>query len=246
MEQAGFVHAFSTRRGGVSSPPFDETNLGRGMGDPAAVEENRAILARQLGYEQLFELQQVHGGVAHEVGATSIPGDIAILEGDALVLKSHRPGAALAVRTADCVPVLLAHPRSGGVAAVHSGWRSTEARVVEAAVERLALPPSELIAAIGPHIRAASFEVGLDIAERLQALAPGASVVDRTQTKPRVDLTAIIRFQLEALGVSAVDDVGGCTLTESNRFFSHRRDGSLSGRHLSVIVSRASPSREAP
>jgi YfiH family protein len=138
--------------------------------------------------------------------------------------------------------VLLADPASGAVAAVHAGWRGVVAGVVEAAVTRLAelgAKPSDVLAAIGPHISLAAFEVSEDVAHQLEAVSPEAHVVDRTSwAKPHVDLRRIVRAKLRALGLGneRIDDVPGCTVLEPERFFSFRRDGARSGRHLSAIV----------
>jgi YfiH family protein len=145
------------------------------------------------------------------------------------------------VRTADCVPVLIADVESGAVAAVHAGWRGVVARIVDAAIDRLApSSPSSLIAAIGPHIRGDAFEVGEDVAHQIAAAAHGEDIIVRRAPKPHVDLAKALKAQLTARGVAddRIDDVGGCTLTEPERFFSHRRDAGKTGRHLSAIVAR--------
>jgi YfiH family protein len=248
LERHGFAHAFTTRQGGVSAAPFDTFNLARNVGDdPEAVAENHRRLADALGYARLFELSQVHGRVVREIGAHEAPEDVRREEGDALVAREA--GVAVAVRVADCIPLLLADPETGAVAAVHAGWRGVEARIAEAALAALGAgpssrrghpptDPSRVLAAIGPHIRLGHFEVGPEVADRLEAVAHGVACTDRSMEKPHVDLTAILRAQLRALGVVHVDDVGGCTYAERTRFFSFRRDGAASGRQVGVIVAR--------
>lgn len=237
FERHGFAHAFTTRLGGVSAPPFDAFNLARNVGDdPNAVAENHRRLADAVGYARLFEVSQVHGRMVREVASHEAPKDVRQEEGDALVARAS--GLAVAVRVADCIPLLLADPDTGAVAAVHAGWRGVESRIAEAALLRLGADPSRVLAAIGPHIRLGHFEVGPEVADRLEAVAHGVSCSDRTGHKPHVDLTAILRAQLRALGVTNVDDVGGCTYAERTRFFSFRRDGSASGRQVGVIVAR--------
>jgi YfiH family protein len=145
---------------------------------------------------------------------------------------------------ADCVPVLVADDETGAVAAIHSGWQGTVANVVAAGVDGLRRElghAGRLMAAIGPHIEACCFEVGDDVAEKLRACAPGASVVEaRANARPYVDLRKIVRAQLIALGIAddAIDDVRGCTKCDAARFFSHRRDRENSGRLLAAIVGR--------
>lgn len=233
LTDAGFVHGFSTRRGGVSEAPFDSLNLGRALGDAASkVEENHRRLAASLGYARLFELSQVHGVRVRNVRAGEDARVVRAEEGDALIARE--PGIAVGVRTADCIPLLLAHRHSGHVAAVHAGWRGVEAKIAAQAIKELGHPASELVAALGPHIRQANFEVGEDVAERLAAASDARDVVDRSDT-PHVDLTQILIAQLRALGVSDVDDAGGCTYADQ-AYFSYRRDGARTGRMLSVIV----------
>jgi YfiH family protein len=243
LSGAGFAHGFSLRGGGVSRPPFDSLNLGRSVGDDAAsVAENHLRLARQVGYapERLFELSQVHGRQVRRVGVHELPEQVRREEGDALCTRER--GLAVGVRAADCLPLLLADPETRAVAAVHAGWRGTVANVVPAAVQALieltSAPAHRLLAAVFPHIRACCFEVGDEVALQLTASSDAAQVVRRDQLRPHVDLAAVVRAQLLALGISAtcIDDVAGCTRCEPERFFSFRRDGQASGRHLGVIV----------
>ncbi len=238
LRAAGFVHGFTLRTGGISAGPFATANFGRGVGDrTAAVEENHRRLAATLGYECLFEVHQVHGRRLRVARPHEDPAEVRQEEADGLV--ATHPGLAVGVRVADCVPVLLADPDTGAVAAVHAGWRGVEARIVPAAVERLGGGP-RLLAAIGPHIRQAHFEVGREVAERLVAVAHGEDVVACHGGKPHVSLARIVRAQLRAAGVDdeRVDDVGGGTFADPVRFFSYRRDGGRTGRHLAVVVSR--------
>jgi copper oxidase (laccase) domain-containing protein len=97
-----------------------------------------------------------------------------------------------------------------------------------------------VLAAIGPHISRASFEVGVDVANQLQAVVPDTPVVtfSSPNDKPHVDLRLVVQAQLQALGVASIDHVLGCTYGEVDRFFSFRRDGRHSGRLLSAIVPR--------
>ena len=148
------------------------------------------------------------------------------------------------MRIADCAPLLLLDTESGAVAALHAGWRGTVGGVVAAGVQALLQRGGgrreALAVAIFPHIRRCCFEVGDDVAAELARPRPIRDVVDRSRGKPHVDLTAILVAQLAALGVARerIDDVAGCTRCEAQRFFSFRRDGKQSGRHLAAIVSR--------
>lgn len=233
LERHGFAHGFSLRTGGVSEGPFASLNLGRTVGDDLErVAENTRRFAAAAGVGPLFEVSQVHGREVVRVEAGADLGAIRRREADALVTAAA--GVAVGVRTADCVPVLLGDRASGAVAAVHAGWRGIVAGVLDAAIDALAVDPAGLIAAVGPHIRA--FEVQDDVAHQIAAAARGADVVLAREPRPHVDLAKAVVAQLRARGLTEVDDVGGCTLTEPARFFSHRRDAGLTGRHLSVIA----------
>jgi polyphenol oxidase len=246
LSRHGFAHGFATRTGGVSEGPFASLNLGRGLGDDeAAVAENlvRFFAALGLSSERAFEVNQVHGDVARFVSARERPSVVRAVEADALA--ALEPGLGVFVRTADCVPVLLAHPASGAVAAVHAGWRGAADGVVPktlaAVAARTGSEPRSWLAAIGPHIRVGAFEIGEEVAEALEAAAPpGVITVSRAHGRPHGDLAALVSGQLRSLGVPAgsIEDVGGCTHDEPARFFSHRRDRGRTGRHLSGIVAR--------
>jgi hypothetical protein len=248
LADAGFSHAFFTRRGGVSPADIGPLNFAVSAGDdPARVAENVVLAAAELGVPaaRVYFLSQVHG-VAHALldGSEALA-DVVTREGDVTVARE--PGVACGVRTADCVPVLVADRRSGAAAAIHSGWKGTVLDVVAAGVAALRVAVGdgepELVAAIGPHIERCCFEVDADVAGDLaRASSLGRSVVDeRAGGKSHVDLRAIVRAQLVAAGVTdaAIGDVPGCTVCDVTRFHSFRRDAAGSGRMLSAIVSRA-------
>jgi hypothetical protein len=215
------------------------------VGDDAAhVDENHRRFARALGlpHGSLYEVSQVHGGIALAIDPSVAPRAFRRCAADALVAPPG--GVPAGVRVADCAPVLLLDCESGAAAAIHAGWRGAVAGVVEAGCELLlrtgAGRPDALRAAIFPHIRRCCFEVGEDVAAALLAASPEPDVVDRSRARPHVDLAAILVAKLGALGIARahVDDVAGCTRCEPERFFSYRRDGAQSGRHLCAIVSR--------
>ncbi len=248
LERAGFRHAFFTRQGGVSEGPFESLSFSTAVGDdPQHVNENlrRAAILLGVAADQVLYLSQVHGRAAHfyRPGESATRADLLTLEGDAL--GGSEPGRAYGVRSADCVPILIGDERSGAVMAIHAGWRGVVAGVVEAGVARLRQSvgaAGELIAAIGPHISGWSFEVSAEVARELEAACPvPGSVALREETgKPHVSLRFIVTQKLLALGLieARIDQVGGCTYLEPDRYFSFRRDGKRSGRHLSAIVPR--------
>lgn len=244
LESLGFRHGFSLRTGGVSEGDFTSLNLGRAIGDaPEAVAENHRRFAAAVGYPggALFEVSQVHGADVRVVEAGLEVEGLRALSADALV--ADRPGVAVGIRTADCLGVLLASPDTGAVAAVHAGWRGTVAGVVGTAVAKLAqrgTAPDSLHAAILPHIGVCCFEVGADVADEIAAASDASDVVVVGDAQPHVDLAAVVVAQLAAAGVATarIDRVAGCTCCQPERFYSHRRDGQRSGRHVAAIVAR--------
>jgi polyphenol oxidase len=243
LDALGFRHGFSLRGGGVSEGCYASLNLGRAVGDePAHVEQNRRRFARALGLDphRLFEVSQVHGAVVRRVHAAEDPTAVRVEEADALVTTA--PGLSIGIRTADCMPLLMADPESRAVAAVHAGWRGLVAGVIPAAIRALLEAGGgrveALRVAIFPHIRGDRFEVDQPTANQLAAVAHGRPVVDDSRAKPHVDLTEVARAQLDVLGIQpgCIETVSGCTLSEPTRFFSYRRDGARSGRHLAVIA----------
>jgi YfiH family protein len=171
-------------------------------------------------------------------------------EADALVLgappldEGARGAEAVGVRVADCVPILVGARGTGAVAAIHAGWRGVVAGVIDAALARLGEPSEtgERVAAIGPCIGPGCFEVGAEVAESIAAACGDPGVIARrVGEKAFVDLRRAVRAQLVRAGVTDVEDVPGCTRCEAARFFSYRRDGERSGRHLAAIARRPPP-----
>jgi YfiH family protein len=244
LTDAGFVHAFFTRQGGYSTGPYASLNFSVVVGDSEQnVQANLSLASKQLGVgpERICCARQVHGRGVLVLNEQALAAHVQQQEADAVI--SLHPQQAAGVRTGDCVPVLLADTASGAVAAVHAGWRGVAADVVGVAVERLKSvvdSHGEVVAAIGPHISSAAFEVSRDVAEQLGACSQDRNVVTRVAGKWHVDLARIVRGQLRAAGVPVrcIERVGGCTATHAELYFSYRRDGPQSGRHLSAIVAR--------
>ena len=180
------------------------------------------------------------GGVERGVsgGATrGAPGEApsgADYEADAVV--AFGPGAVCAVLTADCLPLLLTDRAGTRVAAVHAGWRGLAAGIIEAAVARLAAPPSDLLAWLGPAIGATAFEVGGEVRARFIAADAQAAVAFKPLggDKWLADLYHLARLRLAALGVGGVWGGEHCTYQDPERFYSYRRDG-VTGRMASLI-----------
>ncbi|MSP23669.1 MAG: peptidoglycan editing factor PgeF [Myxococcales bacterium] len=243
LARAGFSHAFFTRRGGVSQPPYDSLNFAYSTGDKSAhVDENVARAGARLGVAEsrVYYLHQVHGTEARVLDGTVPRAEVRFWRGDIAV--STTAGVACGVQTADCVPVLIADRVSGAVAAVHSGWRGVVQNAVRAgvvALRELTGADGDLVAAVGPHIERCCFEVGEEVAGELAACEPTLEgVVCHARPKPHVDLRRIVTAQLTAAGVREVDHVRGCSYCDGQRFHSYRRDGKLGGRMLAALVAR--------
>nr|MDJ0523243.1 polyphenol oxidase family protein [Planctomycetota bacterium] len=235
----GLVHAVTTRSGGSSRGAFASLNLGRGCGDRLAdVRANRARVAAELGASSLTTPRQVHGCDVVEVDAAAEPPDTGC---DALITTV--PGRLVGVLGADCPGVLLVAPARRVLAVVHAGWRGIEAGIVPRAVAELearhGVSPAELLAGIGPGISAPRYEVSAEVGERI-ALAVSADARDVVLRSGRpghahADLKAAIEAQLATAGVprDAIERHPACTYDDA-RFFSHRRDQGITGRHALV------------
>jgi len=236
----------TTRRGGVSPAPYDDgmgrggLNLGTHVGDqPHNVAHNRAILSAQLPNEPAW-LAQVHGTAVvdlAEVRPQQVP------EADASM--TTMAGKVCVIMTADCLPVLFCDKQGKTVAAAHAGWRGLASGVLENTVESMrAAGAGELMAWMGPAIGAYQFEVGPDVK---QAFLLGArddsdqrhveaafSVVASRPGKYLADIYGLARYLLHRAGVKEVHGGEFCTVSNSGRFYSYRRDG-VTGRQATLI-----------
>lgn len=235
----------------MSEGPFATLNLGLSLAadgrpttpdEAARVEANlsRFLDACGCSLRTAVRVRQVHGARCLDAArcATTAPFD------DADALVSIDPAKAILVRTADCVPVLVADPASGGVAAIHAGWRGIVGGVLEAAVHALssvagATERSNWIAAIGPSISVEVYEVGAEVADSFSARGLDACV-DRSRARAHVDCHRATSMLLERCGLSAkrIDGEPLCTFLGRDEFFSARRDGAVSGRLAAAIAPR--------
>ena len=221
------------RRGGRSVSPYASFNLGDHVGDdPAAVAANRARVARELDVpdERLVWMSQVHGtGVAIVDG----PQDGAVPDTDALVTST--PGLVLCVLVADCVPVLLADPVAGVVAAVHAGREGFRRGVVPAALSAMAslgARARHVSALLGPAVCGECYEVPAKMQAEVARIAPEVAVRTRAGTAG-LDLRAGVAQVLRKAGIPEVVHDPRCTV-EDPHLFSHRRDG-VTGRQAGLV-----------
>jgi polyphenol oxidase len=225
--------AFTDRYDGVSAVPFDSLNLALvGDDDPGARQRNLDLLLEDFAPgAALADMEQVHGNrVVH------VPGGTARREQcDALV--TEHADVVLMVRVADCVPVLLADPAAGVIAAAHAGRNGVRDGVVTRCVQRMRdLGADDLTAWVGPHVCGGCYEVPADLRQEVADVEP-VTAGSTTWGTPSIDIGAGVSAQLERSGVRVVD-VGGCS-RESPDLYSHRRDGASAGRFAGVIVRRA-------
>lgn len=226
--------AFTDRFGGVSAVPYDELNLALESGDAAdaLAENHRRVLADFGPGDTLVDLHQVHGArvvLGRPDGFAEPP--------DADGIVGTEVGVTLMVRAADCVPVLLADPDAGVVAAAHAGRPGLVAGVVPATVARMrelgaGSGPGAITAWIGPHVCGDCYEVPEQMQAEVAAIVP-ESLATTSWGTPSLDIGAGVRAQLVAAGVE-VHDVSRCT-RESADLYSHRRDGAGAGRLAGLI-----------
>jgi polyphenol oxidase len=231
--QHRFEVAFTDRLGGVSAPPYDALNLGFATDDdPASVASNYALVESALGVRPgwIARMRQVHGGevtVAREPGDPDHPPRV-----DAMV--TDRPGLALSVRVADCVPVLLADPDTGVVGCAHAGRAGLVAEVVPRAVAAMRdLGAGAVTAWVGPYVCGGCYEVPAAMRDDVAAAVPQAHATTTWGT-PALDIGAGVRAQLLAAGCTLADVPSRCT-RETQTLYSHRRDGDRAGRFAGLV-----------
>jgi polyphenol oxidase len=256
------VHGFSTRFGGSSTLDGQKVlNLSFAEWDTKeAVAKNRRMLQAAVGAKELtlVAMKQIHSAVIHPFSSAPVQ----FCKGDASTTK--QAGMLLGVQTADCVPILLVDPNKRAVAAIHAGWRGTLARIAQKTVGRMqyefGCKATDLMAAIGPSIGPCCYEVGAEFVAKFTAqFADAPDYFDEARTgdepnplqwlnmKPpghqpppknvRLDLRKANESQLVAAGVRSknifISEL--CTSCRSDLFFSYRKEGTVSGRMLSVI-----------
>jgi hypothetical protein len=236
---AGVTGGFTSRAGGVSASHWLGLNLALHVDDDVdRVLANRDLLARRLGTGWVNFPSQVHGAKVLVVDAERA-GRRAITRGGAKgvdALVTALPGVPIGVLVADCLPVLLADPANGVVAAAHAGRRGLAAGVLQSTLDAMAglgADPVTTCAVIGPAICGRCYEVPAAMRDEVDALVPGAATTTSAGT-PGLDLPAGALAVLKAAGVADASACGICT-AEDDRYFSYRRDG-LTGRFAGVIM----------
>lgn len=241
----GIAHGFGTREGGVSTGIYASLNCGVGSKDNQDhVAENRTRFAGHLGItpQALVTPYQFHSADVVVVEEPWTRADAP--KADAVVTMES--GLAIAISTADCVPVLFADAQAKIVGAAHAGWRGALSGVLEAtleAMERLGAERSQISACIGPAISQPSYEVGDEFEKKfLEEDETSARFFQRTnaQERPHFNLTGYVAARLQAAGTGGVEDMRLCTYCDTTRFFSYRRSCHQNeedyGRQISAIM----------
>ena len=231
------VHAFvTTRSGGASRGACASLDLGHALPGGAKPEDRDAIAENRRRVQAFLPsppvwLDQVHGAQVATIGP-AVPG--APPRADAAVTRD--PDVVLAVRVADCMPVLFAERDGSVVAAAHAGWRGLAAGVLERTLEAMGCDAARVVAWLGPAIGRFAFEVGRDVRDAFAANDPAASAAFAAKTADKwlCDLEALARMRLTRAGVRTIEGGGLCTFSDRARFFSYRRDGT-SGRMAAFI-----------
>jgi polyphenol oxidase len=237
-------HGFFTRRGGVSRGPYASLNCSLGgQDDRDAVLQNRARVAEAVGVgsDRLVGLTQVHGAVAITVAEPWGAG----AGGKADAMVTNRPDVALGIVTADCAPVLFVDSAANVVGAAHAGWRGAVAGVLEATIAAMVdagAAAERIVAAVGPCIAQASYEVGVDLRDAVLARRDsddGYFADGQRANRWQFDLAGYCAGRLREAGVGRVELMGLDTLADDERFFSHRRrtlaNSGPIGHQISVI-----------
>lgn len=223
----------TTRQGGVSLAPFDSLNLGAHVQDnPAHVAHNRQLIRQFVPSEPVW-LNQVHG--VHVVDAAHADG---IPDADASFTTQRN--TVCVTMTADCLPILLCDTAGTVVASAHAGWRSLCEGVIEETVRKISVDANRLMAWLGPAIGPQAFEVGSEVREQFLAKDAQAEAAFKQQDNDKwlADIYRLASLRLSHLGVNQIYGAGQqdiyCTHTDTQRFFSFRRDN-LTGRMASLI-----------
>ena len=240
FEKTGLVkHCFTTRRGGVSENEYESMNLRVNCGDSREnIMENYGIICRELDIDikSLVLSKQVHGTDIADVSMTDCGNGLLrenkFESADALVTAQR--GVTLVTFYADCVPVFLLDKRRGVLALVHSGWRGTVGRISALTAAHMSKnygsKKEDILAAVGPSVRACHFEVGGEVAEVFEEEF-GSESIAKGYDKPHVDLQRCVVAQLSEYGIPPdnITDSGICTCCNGDLFYSHRKMGERRG-----------------
>lgn len=229
------IHALcTTRMGGVSQAPFDSLNLGDHVGDnPNDVLQNRTLLQKAANLPHA----PVYLNQTHSTKVLRLPlAENADLNADAVY--TNQANQVCLVMTADCLPVLFCSQDGTEIAAAHAGWRGLCDGMLEETVAQFLSPSEQIKVWLAPAIGQSAFQVGEEVAEQFCAVdsqAKSAFVLDpSTSGKFLGNLYQIARQRLNKLGITDISGGEYCTYSDSEQFFSYRRD-KQTGRMATLI-----------
>lgn len=239
----GLNHGVFTRRGGVSSPPFDSLNVGSTVGDDLyRVLDNRQRMVGIFGLrdEDSRTTWQVHGSHVIDASASGAT-DGTPPKADGIITNAH--DLPLVMRFADCVPLLFYDPVRGVIGLAHAGWRGTITGIGPATVQAMAdqygSRPADILAGIGPSIGPCCYEVGPEVEAQVhEAFGSTAGLIEPGNGThgAHLDLWEANRRALAGAGVKHIEVGGMCTGCHTHEFFSHRAEAGKTGRFGALIV----------
>lgn len=243
INHSEITHFFTTRNSGVSKGVFESLNFGTHHGEEENMKINLSLLADSLNIEaEMFVIpKQTHNDVIGIIDETNY---LKVCENtDSLI--TNVPSIILAIKTADCVPILLFDPIKKVIGAVHSGWRGTTQNIVGKTIVEMVnvygSDPSNIIAAIGPCIGSKNYEVGSEVIQKIKRVTSDHKAIINfdmpSNGKAFLDLT-LANFNLllnSGLKEKNIDTAYLCTFSMKDDFFSARRDGSITGRMINGI-----------
>ncbi len=248
LENDDINHGFFTRNAGVSTGLYNSLNIAYSSSDnPDNILENRKIIAKDMGInvDNLVILQQIHSNIVHVIDEPFNSRE-EVAKGDALV--TNKTGIAIAVMTADCVPVIFADDKNKIVGVAHAGWGGAISGVLENTIksmQELGADINNIKAAIGPCIGRDSYEVGLEFYQRFinESNFNSNFFIKSSKTdKYYFDISAFVAYKLSNSGIKNIDMLDIDTLKNEDKFFSYRRSCIRKeedyGRQLSVVVVR--------
>jgi hypothetical protein len=237
-----FTHGIFTRNGGASSTPWLSLNVGGNVGDnPKAVRRNHELMYAALG---LSEHRSCTVWQVHSADVVMVTGPVlgrrwlALADG----MITDRPDTPLAMRYADCTPLLFRDPTKGVIGIAHAGWRGTvqgiAGKMVEAMTQAYGCKPSDIQVGIGPSIGPECYQVGQEVvvaANLYFGTTEGLIRQDISDGTTYFDLWAANRLDLERAGVEQIEIAGLCTAQRTDEFFSHRAENGRTGRFGAVL-----------
>jgi polyphenol oxidase len=240
LEAHGLTHAFTTRHGGLSNPPYESFNLAFHVGDdPLHVRQNQQLLSDALGYdlERLVYMRQIHSNIVHIVNENDRFNHPP--ECDALI--TNQKNTPLMIMSADCIPIILYDPIQHVIAVVHAGRAGAFLNIIQTCIHTMqsafTCNVTDIIAVLGPSIHGCCYEINQDIASEAKRLGY-ADMITRKACGIYLHVNHIVTKQLQDIGVNeaCIEELSYCTSCHNERFFSYRADKHTTGRIAAIAL----------